>query len=506
MNILFISHRIPYPPNKGDKIRSFHEIKYLSKKHNLHLAFLIDDRRDISYINELRDYCIDLDYDVINPRWQKIKSLPYFFTSRPLSVPYFYSKKLQNAIDKRLGEIDFDVILAFSSPMAEYVFKSKALDVRSLRLLGQNNCSKRSIAALAQNNSNISNNSNELNIRDCPRLIMDFVDVDSDKWRVYAGFSPLPFSLIYRREWKRLMSYERKTGRIFDWNIFVSEKEVELFKSFCPEAHAVSIPNGVDFDFYEEVRSVRDVQDFRNAQNVKVVRDVQNVQIEQAKRSNNLNISTKRSCRINETIEPPEHFLQATRLNDSNNSNTSNIVFIGAMDYFPNEDAVLYFSSEILPFVKKELPAARFYVVGGNPSRKVKSLSLKDQSIIVTGYVPDIRPYLRLADVFVAPLRIARGIQNKILEAMAAGVPVVARPEAVQGLNGSNECIRVEENNERFALSILKLIKVPHKRHKMVLDAKRFVLENHNWEKNLENLRNIIENNRTFSEIKAFKA
>ena len=162
------------------------------------------------------------------------------------------------------------------------------------------------------------------------------------------------------------------------------------------------------------------------------------------------------------------------------------------MDYFPNEDAVLYFFNEIWPYVKKELPAAKFFVVGGNPSKRIKSLPENDPHIVVTGYAPDVRPYLRMADVFVAPLRVARGIQNKVLEAMAAGVPVVARPEAVQGLHYHNGCIKVEEKSERFAHSVLKIIKVPHIRHKMVGDSRRFVLENHDWEKNLKKFEKII--------------
>jgi polysaccharide biosynthesis protein PslH len=427
MNILFLAHRIPYPPNKGDKIRSFNEIRYLSKEHNLYLAFLVDDKNDIPYLNELKKYCKGLDYDVINPRWQKIKSLPYLLTNRPLSVPCFYSKKLQDAIDKKLAEIEFDVIFIFSSPMAEYIFRSKFLQFKPLSLSSRFN---------RQNGHDMNNGINRLNRI---KLIMDFVDVDSDKWRVYTRFSPLPFSLIYKREWKRLKSYERKIGRIFDWNIFVSEKEVELFKSFCPEASSIFFSNGVDFDFYKN------------------------------------------------------EFSQSSPLNGPNRHNGPNLLFIGAMDYFPNEDAVLFFSTKIWPYVKKELPNTKFYIVGGKPSKRVKVLSQKDPNIIVTGYVQDIRPYLGLADVFVAPLRIARGIQNKILEAMAAGVPVVARPEAVQGLNGYDGCIRVEENNKRFALSILELVKIPHKRHKMVHDAKRFVLENHNWEENLKKLERVIQ-------------
>src|SRR4030067_1025585 len=156
MNILFLCHRIPYPPNKGDKIRSFNEIKYLSKNHDIYLAFLVDDTDDLTHVNELKKFCKEIDYDVIYPGWQKIKSLPYLFTKKPLSVPYFYSKRLQKKIDKKLSEIDFDVIFAFSSPMAEYVYRSESLHFKR-----HNKHSGRKMER--------------------PRLIMDFVDVDSDK-------------------------------------------------------------------------------------------------------------------------------------------------------------------------------------------------------------------------------------------------------------------------------------------------------------------------------------
>jgi sugar transferase (PEP-CTERM/EpsH1 system associated) len=400
VNILFISHRIPYPPNKGDKIRSFHEIKYLSKMHTLYLAFLVDEAGDLAYVEELRRYCAGLDYDYINPLWQKIKAIPYLMTSKPLSLPYFYSKRLQNAVDKRLAENHIDAIICFSSPMAEYLFRSE-------------------VARLDEN------------VR--PKYIMDFVDVDSDKWRMYAGSCHFPRSAVYRREWKRLMEYERKIGEVFDWSIFVSEKEAELYEALCPESRCAVIPNGVDIDLY----------------------DINN------------------------------H-------NRSNGHESPTILFIGAMDYFPNDDAVLYFSREVWPLVKKEMPLAKFYVIGGNPSKKVKTLSQKDKNIIVTGFVSDVRDYLKRADVFVAPLRVARGVQNKVLEAMAAGVPVVARPEAVQGLGNSNGCVKVAENNERFALSILKLIKVPHARHRMISDARRFIMENHHWEMNLSMWDNLL--------------
>ncbi|MBI5468422.1 MAG: TIGR03087 family PEP-CTERM/XrtA system glycosyltransferase [Deltaproteobacteria bacterium] len=410
LNILFLAHRTPFPPNKGDKIRSFHEIKHLSKGNNLYLAFLVDDPKDLVYIDEIRKYCFGLDYEVISPRWQKIKSLPYLLTGMPLSVPYFYSKRLQESIDRRLKETRIDAIVAFSSPMAEYVYRSRALRSDGRRV----------------------------------RLVMDFVDVDSDKWRMYSGSSSFPASLVWKREWKTLESYEKKVGGTFDLSVFVSEKEVELFKTFCPGARASAISNGVDTGFYEEVREARKKTHGREGKGEK-------------------------------------------RLTKKGHS----VLFMGAMDYFPNEDAVLYFHSEIWPHVKKEVPGAVFTVVGGNPSKKLKELPGKDPDVVVTGYVPDTRPYLVAADVMVAPLRIARGIQNKVLEAMAAGVPVVARPEAVQGLSGYSGC-SVEKESLEFAMAVVEFINRPEKREKAVSESWKFIESRHNWGKNLGRFEEII--------------
>ncbi|RNC67205.1 MAG: TIGR03087 family PEP-CTERM/XrtA system glycosyltransferase [Desulfuromonadales bacterium] len=406
MNILFLCHRIPYPPNKGDKIRSFHEIKHLSQDHNLYLAFLVDDERDLEQIEGLKDYCIDYRYDVISPQWQKIKALPYLMTSTPLSVPYFYSVRLQEQIDRLLDDVSIDGILCFSSPVAEYVFRSRHYD-----------------------GSRCGN----------ARLVMDFVDVDSDKWRMYAGFSSFPWALVYQREWKRLQEYEKKVGEAFDWSIFVSDKEVELFKSFCDDAAAVSVANGVDTAYFGSVREARS-----------------------------------------------EHFHQV------NQADSATILFMGAMDYFPNEDAVLYFVAEIWPLVKKEIPYARFVVVGGKPSQRVTALAEADPAIVLTGYVPDVRPYLTKAAAFVAPFRIARGIQNKVLEAMAAGVPVVARPESVQGLKGFGDGLRVEESSQDFATALIELIADPEQSAVSASDSERFIATHHNWGKNLQDLERLL--------------
>jgi polysaccharide biosynthesis protein PslH len=396
VNILFLAHRIPYPPNKGDKIRSFHEIKYLGSKHNLFLAFLVDDRRDMEHLDEMKKYCVAYDYDLISPKWQKLKALPYLLTTTPLSIPYFYSHKLQEAVDRRITETRFDAIICFSSPMAEYVFRNDSY--RSGRLNGT-------------------------------KLIMDFVDVDSDKWRMYAGFSSFPYGAICRREWRRLQEYEKRVGEVFDKSIFVSEKEVELFSSFCPQARAMAIPNGVDTEYFSPAK---------------------------------INGSTGPAGKADPTV-----------------------IFIGAMDYFPNEDAVVFFVEEVWPLVKQELPSARFIIVGSKPGKRVTALADSDSRVTVIGYVPDVRPYLAMADLFVAPFRIARGVQNKVLEAMAAGVPVVARPEAVQGLGDHHGGIRVAGEPQQFARAVIDSLRDDRGRQAMTGSMRNYIAEHHCWATNL---------------------
>ena len=405
MNILFLCHRIPYPPNKGDKIRSFNEVKYLSKKHKIYLAFLIDDEKDLPYVNELKKYCETIDYDFIRPGWQKIKSLPYLLSRKPFTVPYFYSKKLQKAVDYRLSTVKFDAVFAFSSPMAEYVFKSKIFplpDGERGRVRGG-----------------------------YPKLIIDFVDVDSDKWRMYAEYSKFPKTLIYKNEWKSLMAYEKKIGKAFDISIFVSDAEVKLFKSFAPDVNAISIPNGVDLSYFSNT--------------------------------------------TNKTIR-------------SNEQKGFNILFTGAMDYFPNEDGVLYFYYKIWPIIKDKLPQARFYIVGNNQSRRVKNIAKRDKDIIVTGYVSDVRDYFSITDIFIAPLRVARGIQNKVLEALAAGLPVVATPQAVQGITikpqDEGEYLFIEDSAFNFSDRIIQLAGEPLNGNTFQR-SQSFLMQNHDWAKNM---------------------
>lgn len=401
MKILFIAHRIPYPPNKGDKIRSFNEIKYLSKKHEIHLACLVDENRDLQYVEELKKYCCTVDAVLINKRWAKIKSLFALFPLIPLSVSCFFSKKLKRIIDHKLSTVNFDIIFCFSSAMAQYV----------------------------------------MGVKDIPR-VMDFVDVDSEKWKQYSDHKSFPMSWIYRMEGKSLSNYEAKIAEDFNYSVFVSQKEVEVFNRLVPRVKNISaITNGIDTDYFNPLYNG----------------------------NNGFEHSTS-----GEISQKPI------------------IIFTGVMDYFANVEGVKWFVKEVFPIVKGEIPDVKFYIVGTNPTQEIKNLG-KDRNIIVTGFVEDVRKYLAMATVSVAPLRIARGIQNKVLEAMAMGVPVVGTSQVLEGIDPGHDCDLSEENHpEKFAENVVQIIRKESLRETMSRKLMSMVKNKFNWNVNMKQLENIL--------------
>jgi sugar transferase (PEP-CTERM/EpsH1 system associated) len=391
MNILYICHRIPFPPNKGDKIRSFNQIRDLSKRHTVHLACLVDDPADLQHVTALRKYCASVEAVYRGKMAARGLALLALFTGESLSVAAFYSRELKRRIDEKIRSERFDSIFVFCSSMAGYV----------------------------------------ADISDIPKVI-DFVDVDSDKWRLYADFHPFPVSWIYRREADRLAQYEEVVARQFDRSIFVSKKEVDLFQKRVSDRSISAIPNGVDLDYFYP--------------------------------------------RVDDTLstEPPM------------------IVFTGAMDYFPNVDAVRYFCAEIFPKVRKVLPDLLFYIVGRNPVSSVRALG-SQENVIVTGTVSDVRPYLAKAKVAVAPFRIARGIQNKILEAMAMGLPVIGTSIAFQGIEekGETGCLSAEDP-DAFVRALLLLLQDQPLRSQCGRQGRSFVERFYRWQDHGERLESLL--------------
>lgn len=363
--LLYLVHRIPYPPNKGDKIRSFHFLQALAAEYEIFLGTFIDDPDDRQYVDALKPFCRESRCVDLQPKTEKIKSLRGLLSGEALSLPYYRSRELQDWVDTTIREQGINRVLIFSSPMAQYVEKYPAM-----------------------------------------HLVADFVDVDSDKWRQYALSKRWPASWIYRREAEKLLAYETRIARRADATLFVSEQEAALFKTLTPEsADKIGfVNNGVDTDFFD----------------------------------------------------PDLPYASPFPTDEEA------IVFTGAMDYWANVDAVQWFAEQVFPLLKRQRPAARFYIVGSKPAKVVQQLAENDPAVIVTGRVDDVRPYVAHARLVVAPLRIARGIQNKVLEAMAMAKPVVATSAAMEGIPaGADLQVAVADAADEFAERVLAFLQLP---------------------------------------------
>jgi sugar transferase (PEP-CTERM/EpsH1 system associated) len=403
--LLFLAHRVPYPPNKGDKLRSFHILKYLANKYDVCLGAFIDYPEDWRYVDTLKEICRDTCFVALDPRRAKWRSLRGFATSVALTLPYYHNAKLQTWVDSIVGGYGVKYIVVFSSAMAQYVIRFLPGGVRS---------------------------------------VIDFVDVDSDKWRQYANSKHWPMSWLYRREYARLLTYERHVASKFDTSVFVSEAEAMLFKTLAPEVadRVIHINNGVDTDYFSCA------QEYSNP------------------------------------YDPGEKVL----------------VFTGAMDYWANVDAVCWFASEVFPTVRIHIPEARFYVVGTRPVAAVRKLA-REPGVRVTGNVQDVRPYLAHAKAAVAPLRLARGVQNKVLEAMAMGKPVLATTAAMDGIkicDGSERYITDHSSNmTELAIELLTEGDV----FSAGLHGRECVLANYKWEDSLACLDAVLDSGKGISAV-----
>jgi sugar transferase (PEP-CTERM/EpsH1 system associated) len=385
--LLYLVHRIPYPPDKGDKIRSYHLLKHLSQHYRVHLGTFIDDEKDWNYLDKVKDLCGETCFVNLSPKAARLRSLGGLFFRQPLTLPYYRDKGLQAWINSILETRPIRSILVFSSGMAQYVSHPGPA-----------------------------------------RRIIDFVDIDSDKWMQYAATKSWPMDWIYRRESRLLLSYEKQIAKEFDGAAFVSEAEADLFKRLAPEAatKVTYFNNGVDADYFS-----------------------------------------------------PQAIYSRPYAASSNI-----LVFTGAMDYWANVDAVDWFARTIFSVIRTHVPDVEFHIVGARPAASVLALAALP-GITVTGAVPDIRPYLAHASLAVAPLRIARGIQNKVLEAMAMEKVVVASPQAMEGLCAfPGQELLVANNEDDFAHQIITLLQ--NKSHRAMGRAARArVLEDYSWEKGL---------------------
>ena len=395
-DLLFLAHRIPYPPNKGDKIRSWHMLRHLAQRHRVHLGCFIDDPADREYEKVLRDICGECCFVELNPRLSRILSLRGLLRGAPLTLPYYASAALTRWVRATIDRHRPERLFFYSSAMAQF---DPATSYPA-------------------------------------RRVIDLVDVDSQKWGEYARRQPWPLSWVYAREGRTLLDFERAMAARMDASVLVSAAEAALFASLAPESagkiHAVN--NGVDTDYFSPDRRY-------------------------------------------ETPYP---------------ANTRAVVFTGAMDYWPNIDAVQFFSRTVLPQLREACPDATFWIVGSSPARAVLELKALP-GVVVTGRVPDVRPYLAHAAAVAAPLRLARGVQNKVLEAMAMARPVVATAQAAEGIDAvAGTDLLVADSADALAKHLVAIVRDGAYRD-LGARARSYVLATYDWQKSLYRLDAILD-------------
>ena len=389
-NLLYLVHRLPYPPNKGDKVRSYHLLKHLAARHRVFSGTFVDDPDDEVHIDAVRAMCADLYVARLKPRLAKLRSLSGLVNGQSLSEGYYRDAGLRAWVNKTRAANAIDATVVFSSVMAQY----------SAQPAGDSGG---------------------------PELV-DFVDVDSAKWAQYATQHRWPMSWVYAREGARLLAYERAVAQRAQRSFFVTEKEVALFQGLAPESRLSieAMGNGVDAEFF--------TPDYSR----------------------------------------PTPFAPGQ----------APVVFTGAMDYWPNIDAVTWFAADILPRLRETSPQLQFYIVGRSPSAAV--LALASDAVVVTGTVPDVRPFLQHAGVVVAPMRIARGVQNKILEAMAMGRPVVAARDCVDAIDATlGEELLSAQAAEDYVEAIRLLLQQPDRASAVGGAGRQCVLRKYSWDAHL---------------------
>ncbi len=384
-DLLLLVHRLPYPPNKGDKIRSWNLFKYLKQHFNIYLGCFIDDPDDWQYTATVKSHCQETHILELNSKLATLGSFRGFLKNTPLTLPYYHKRSMRTWVNKTLHENQIQHIVVFSSSMAQYV---EQLEKPANR-------------------------------------IIDFVDIDSDKWQQYSNKCGFPMRQVYSREAKKLRLYENRVSALFDQSLFVSSQEADLFREMNPSVteKVDYFNNGVDIDFFKPDHNY------------------------------------------------PNPYPDGVQV----------LVFSGAMDYWANVDAVTWFAEHIWPDLNEHNKNIKFYIVGRNPTPQVLKLN-HTMGIEVTGTVEDIRPYLSHANICVAPLRIARGIQNKVLEAMALEKPILVSAQGYEGIETSPElCCQILNQPDEWVKAIEEWLKNPPE----ASFNRSFILKNYHWNNSL---------------------
>jgi len=390
MKILYVCHRFPYPPKRGGTIRPFNMIRHLAESHEVVVCSLTRSDQQTHDAQGIAPHCAQFHIGQVDDRVQTMRMLATVPTPITASAAFFHSPSLARHIRRLLAEQKFDLVFVHCSSVAHYV----------------------------------------AHVRGIPK-ILDFGDMDSQKWLEYAQHKPFPLSAGYWWEGKRLVAEEKRLARRFDFCTTITRAEHDTLLGYGVDTPSDWFPNGVDNSFFAPIDDV--------------------------------------------AYDP------------------DTIVFIGRMDYFPNQQGMADFCTDVLPLLKAKRPGIKLQIVGADPSPAVRALG-DIPGVTVTGTVPDVRPYVTRAALTVAPLRIARGTQNKILEAMAMGTPVVASRIAAGGVDAiPGQHLLAADDPAEVCAAILRILDDPGERARLSQAGRARVLSNHAWPSSMKRLDAIID-------------
>ncbi|WP_349743781.1 TIGR03087 family PEP-CTERM/XrtA system glycosyltransferase [Roseateles cavernae] len=389
MNILYLCHRFPFPPKRGGKIRPFNMIRHLSAAgHRVTVCSLVRAEDEGVEGQGIAPYCEAFEMARVHNPVQFLRMIVRLPLTTPSSMGYFYSPALRARVDALLASRRWDLIFVHCSSVAQYVE----------------------------------------HVQDIPK-ILDFGDMDSQKWLEYANYKPFPLSLGYRLEGYKMLAAEKRLARRFDICTATTRAEWQTLDGYGTGAATDWFPNGVDAEFFS----------------------------------------------------PGEQAYDA-----------DTVSFIGRMDYYPNQECMARFCAEVWPLLRAQRPAMKLLIIGADPSPQMRQLG-ELPGVTVTGSVPDVRPYVRQSAVMVAPLAIARGTQNKILEAMAMGVPVVTSSCAAGGVDAEDGAhLLVADTPQQIVAAILRVTGDAQERERLARAGRERMLSHHAWPRSMQRLDGII--------------
>jgi len=385
MKIFYLTPRFPYPIDKGDKLRAFYQIKYLSKNHDIFLFSLDENLTNTVDGNPIKNFCKNIKVLPLPPYKIFFNLLKKVFSSIPFQTAFYYNSRIKKEIVKAIDDFNPDVIFCQLIRAAEFV----------------------------------------IDIKNIPKII-DYVDIISKGLERRASKSNFLMKSLIKIEFNRVRNYEKKVFKQFDNSMIIS-KEDRNFLPIEEKENVKVVPNGIDLEYFYPMESEKEYDLF----------------------------------------------------------------FSGNLNYPPNVDASIFIVKNILPLLLKKKPDIKILIAGASPNKKI--LSLVSKNVIVKGWIDDIREYYKKAKIFIAPMQLGTGLQNKLLQAMAMKIPCVTSELTMKGLaEGAENVLLVAKSPLDYSELIIKLLEDDDYRNSVAQKGYEFVQMNYKWENIIEKLEEII--------------